>query len=128
MKIQPALISFAIFVAVLAALPFGISMAGYPNLLMPYFWGMFAYITGLTFLIVMAILFTQKINPENYAQVFLAGTTFKILACLAFMVIFLMKNKVEKGVFAGNFFYLYFLNTAFEVYVLLRNLRNQNLK
>ena len=95
---------------------------------MQHFWGMFAYITGLTFLIVLAILFTQKINPENYAQTFLAGTVFKILACLAFMVIFLMKNKVEKGVFAGNFFYLYFLNTGFEVYVLLRNLRNQNLK
>jgi hypothetical protein len=128
MKIQPALISFAIFVAVLAILPVCLVFTGNANLLMPHFWGMFAYITGLTFLVVIAILFTQKINPENYAQVFLAGTTFKILACLAFMVIFLLKNKVEKSVFAGNFFYLYFLNTAFEVYVLLRNLRNQNLK
>lgn len=128
MKIQSAIISFAIFVIVLASLPLALSATGHVNLLMPYFWGMFAYITGLTFLIVIAILFTQKINPENYAQVFLAGTVFKILACLAFMVIFLLKNKVEKGVFAGNFFYLYFLNTAFEVYVLLRNLRNQNLK
>ncbi|MCO5933948.1 hypothetical protein NAF17_00225 [Mucilaginibacter sp. RB4R14] len=128
MKLQPTLIAFAIFVAALASLPLALTFAGHTNLLMPYFWGMFAYITGLTFLIVIAILFTQKINPENYAQVFLAGTTFKILACLAFMVIFLLKNKVEKGVFAGNFFYLYFLNTAFEVYVLLRNLRNQNSK
>jgi bacteriorhodopsin len=54
---------------------------------MPHFWVMFAYITGLTFLVVTAY-YLQKINPENYAQVFLAVTIFKILACLAFMVLF----------------------------------------
>jgi uncharacterized membrane protein YozB (DUF420 family) len=128
LKIQPALISCLIFVLVLAVLPTCLSFTGYSRLLIPHFWGMFAFFTGLTLLIVIAILFTQKINPENYAQTFLAGTVFKILACLAFMVIYLLKNKVEKGVFVANFFYLYFLNTAFEVYVLLRNLRNQNLK
>ena len=63
-----------------------------------------------------------------HAQVFLAGTTFKILACLAFLVVFIMKIKVDKPVFVGNFFYLYFLNTAFEVYILLRTLRHKILR
>ena len=63
-----------------------------------------------------------------YAQTFLAVTVFKILACLTFTLVFLLKNKVDKVVFAGDFFYVYFLNTAFEVYILLRNLRNQNLR
>ena len=112
----------------LAIAPIYIIYAGKVHLLAPHFWLMFAYVTGLTFLVVTAILATQQINPENYAQTFLAATVFKILACLAFIVVFMLKNKVEKLVFVTNFFYLYFLNTAFEVYVLLRNLRNQNLK
>jgi hypothetical protein len=35
---------------------------------------------------------------------------------------------VNKYVFVADFFYIYFLNTAFEVYSLLCNLRNQNLR
>jgi hypothetical protein len=128
LKLLPTIISFALFVTLLAVAPVYLIFADKVNLLVPHFWMMFTYITGLTLLVVIAILATQKINPENYAQTFLAATVFKILACLAFMVVFILKNKVEKTVFAANFFYLYFLNTGFEVYVLLRNLRNQNLK
>ncbi len=70
----------------------------------------------------------QQINAEKGAQVFLAATVFKILSCLVFALVFLLKNKVNKYIFVADFFYLYFLNTAFEVYILLRNLRNQNFK
>jgi hypothetical protein len=70
----------------------------------------------------------QQINAELGAQMFLGATTFKILACLAFAVIFLLKNRVNRYVFVADFFYIYFLNTAFEIYSLLRNLRNQKLR
>jgi hypothetical protein len=128
LKTQATIIALVIFVLLLASLPIYLISADKANLLVPHFWLMFTFITGLTLIVVIAILITQKINPELYAQTFLATTVFKILACLAFLVIFIMKNKVDKLVFTSNFFYLYFLNTAFEVYVLLRNLRNQNLK
>ncbi|MBB5397902.1 MULTISPECIES: hypothetical protein [unclassified Mucilaginibacter] len=128
MKIQATLISFVVFILLLAALPAWAMFSGNNHLLIPHFWAMFAFITGLTLLVVVALLVTQKINPENYAQTFLAVTVFKLLVSLAFVVVFILKNKVEKTIFAADFFYLYFLNMAFEVYVLLRNLRNQNLK
>ena len=73
-------------------------------------------------------LFVQRKNSELYAQAFLAGTTVKILGTLFFVLVFLRKNQVDKLVFAADFFYIYFLNMAFEVYGLLRNLRNQNLR
>ncbi len=66
--------------------------------------------------------------PEFYAQAFLGATVFKMLACLSFMLFLVLKTTINKPVFMANFFYLYFLNMGFEVYVLLRNLRNQNLK
>jgi hypothetical protein len=44
------------------------------------------------------------------------------------VLIFVMKNSINRYIFAGDFFYIYFLNMAFEIYGLLRNLRNQNLR
>jgi len=63
-----------------------------------------------------------------FSEAFMGATVVKILACLIFVVIFLAKNKVEKYVFIGDFFYTYFLNTIFEVYILLRTLRNKILR
>jgi F0F1-type ATP synthase assembly protein I len=65
-------------------------------------------------------------NSEMYAQAFLGATTFKLLACLVFVLIFIKETKPEKIVFVVDFMYLYFLNMVFEIYGLLRNLRNQN--
>ena len=63
--------------------------------------------------------------PNFFSEAFLGATVVKILACLIFVLVFLAKNKVEKYVFVGDFFYVYFLNTAFEVYILLRTLRHK---
>ena len=64
--------------------------------------------------------------PNMYAQTFLAVTVVKMMGCMALALLFVLKFDVDKTVFLINFFYVYFLNTGFEVYVLLRNLRNQN--
>ena len=96
--------------------------------IIPKFWILFGYIAVLTLLVTGTVLFVQRKNSELYAQAFLAGTTVKILCTLFFIVVFLRKNQVDKLVFAADFFYIYFLNMAFEVYGLLRNLRNQNLR
>jgi hypothetical protein len=128
LKILTAVISFAVFTLFLAAPPLYALHNGYANIIIPNFWVLFGFISGLTFITVMLILINQQINPGMYAQTFLAATVVKILASLSFTVVFILKNDVNKVVFASDFLYVYFLNTAFEVYVLLRNLRNQNLK
>jgi len=63
-----------------------------------------------------------------YSQAFLGATTFKLLACLVFVLVFVKKTHPEKYVFVADFMYLYLLNTVFEIYGLLRSLRNQNLR
>ncbi|MDB5032590.1 hypothetical protein [Mucilaginibacter sp.] len=112
----------------MAAGPLYLIYSGNQSYLIPQFWGLFAFISILTLIVLIAILVGQAIDPEMYAQYFMGATAFKLFACLIFILVFVLKHKVDKAVFMGNFFYLYFLNTAFEVYVLLRNLRNQNLK
>ena len=127
-KIIFKLIPFFVFTLLLAAIPLCLKLAGMQNLLATQFWVMFAFIGFLTLAVLIFVLVIQNLMPEYYAQAFLAATVFKMLACLCFMLFLMLKTSVNKPAFAADFFYLYFLNTGFEVYLLLRNLRNQNLK
>ena len=128
MNILKNVFFYLLFLAVLAAPPLWLSKNGHADLLTPHFWAIFFFLSVLTLIVVITVLLGQQIDGERGAQFFLAATTFKILACLVFALVFLLKNKVNKYVFVADFFYIYFLNMAFEMYTLLRNLRNQNLK
>lgn len=105
-----------------------LTYTGHTDLIVPKFWLLFFFLSGLTFLTVISILMVAKINNEMYAQAFLAATTAKLLACMFFALIFLLKNAVNRYVFVADFFYIYFLNMVFEIYGLLRNLRNQKIR
>lgn len=101
---------------------------GDKSLLIPQFWLLFAFVGGLTLFATIGILTAQSVSPELGTQAFMAATVIKLLACLVFVLVFFLKHKVNRPIFIADFFCLYFLNTGFEVYILLRNLRNQNLK
>ncbi len=128
MQIISKIIPFLIFTLVLAAGPVCLVLTGNQGWLVPQFWPMFAFIGFLTLATLVSVLLIQKQLPEYYAQAFLAVTVFKMLACLVFMLFLVLKTPINKLVFMADFFYIYFLNMGFEIYVLLRNLRNQNLK
>jgi len=128
MKILPSITAYLIFVICLAIAPTTMQYNGYADWLAPHFWLIFFYISGFTLLGLGGILLVQQKKKEYYVQAFLASTTVKILACLFLIVIYLMKNKVNKYVFLADFFYVYLLNMVFEVYLLLRNLRHKNLR
>ena len=76
----------------------------------------------------VAVSLIQKRHPDMYAQTFLIMTVAKMVLSMALALVFTLKFKVDSVVFVLNFFYVYFLNMAFEIYGLLCNLRNQNLK
>jgi hypothetical protein len=119
-------IAFAVFVMLLAAIPALLIYTGHSSLLLAKFWVLFTFITGFTCIVIASVLFIQRFNAALYAQAFLATTIVKMLGCMAFALLFVLKLHIDHGIFLLNFSYLYFLNTGFEVYVLLRNLRNQN--
>ncbi len=123
-KIYP----FFLFTIVMALPPLALIFTGNNNWIIPGFWLLFAFVGGLTLAALISVLMSQKGSPETYTQVFMGATVFKLLACLVFVLVYVMNNKVDKPVFMLNFIYLYFLNTGFEIYVLLCNLRNQNLR
>ena len=128
MKIYQAILFYIWFTFIIAIPPYALNAHGHSDLITPEFWLIFFFLSGLTILVVTAILVVRQMYPTMFSEAFMGATGVKILACLIFVVIFLAKNKVDKYVFLGDFFYVYFLNTAFEVYILLRTLRHKILR
>lgn len=128
MKIVPVILFFLVFTLIIALPPAVLQYSGTTGLLNPGFWMIFLFMSALTLAVLMLMLIVYQKNAEYFAQAFLGGTTIKILASLIFIFVFLANNKVNKLVFVADFFYIYLLNTGFEIYVLLRNLRHKNLR
>ena len=125
MKIYQALLFYLWFTIIIAIPPYALKAYWHSDLVMADFWLVFAFLSGISLLVVAGILVVRQMYPTMFTEAFMGGTVFKILACVVFALVFLSKNKVEKYVFVGDFFYVYFLNTAFEVYILLRTLRHK---
>ena len=128
MKIYQAILFYIWFTLIIAIPPYALNAYGHATLLIPQFWLIFFFLSGLTLLVVASILIVRQMYPTMFSEAFMGATAFKILACMIFMLVLLTKNKVDKHVFTGDFFYIYFLNTAFEVYILLRTLRHKILR
>jgi len=128
LKLRTVILSFLLFAVIMAVPPLLLSKSTHAAWLDPHFWMIYAFVTGLTFITIVSILMVTKINKEIYAQTFLGATMIKLLTCMFFCLFFLVKIKVNGVIFVANFFYVYFFNLAFEIYGLLRTLRNQKLK
>jgi hypothetical protein len=126
MKIFAVVLSFLLFTFIIALPPLALQYTGYRYFLAPGFWASFFFLSGVTLLALVVMLIVKQKEQDLFAQAFLGGTTFKILACLVFIFVLLAKYAGDKHVFVTDFFYIYLLNTAFEVYVLLRKLRHEN--
>ncbi len=96
--------------------------------LVPHFWTIFMMFAVLTFSVCFSTLTSNLKNPKLSVQVFLVATIVKLLVCMFFVPVYLSLNHVSPILFLVCFFYLYLLNTVFEIYALLCNLRLQNLK
>jgi hypothetical protein len=128
MKIYQSILFFLWFTFIIALPPYALEKYGHANLIIPDFWLIFLFLSGLTLLVVSSILIIRQLYPDMFSEAFMGATVVKILSCLIFVVVFLSNNKVNKHVFIGDFFYAYLLNTIFEIYILLRTLRNKILR
>ncbi len=115
----------------LVAMTAGVSMAldhFYPNsALVPGYWWMFGFMATITLL---AYLFSmQGIRKGGETSIFtlMIVMGLKLFICMAGAIVFLLHFRPDNVVFMGNFFCVYFLYTAFELYFLLRNLRHQKI-
>jgi hypothetical protein len=94
------------------------------DVLIPWFWGVFALMAGTTLIAYLSSWFGIKKGGEASILSLMAVMGIKIFICMGLAIVYLMNFKVKSAPFLIEFFSLYFLFTAFEVYFLLRNLRH----
>jgi RsiW-degrading membrane proteinase PrsW (M82 family) len=128
-RLQQFFFLFFLFLIALASVPLALNYL-YPEkeMLIPNFWVLFGFFSGLTLIIFLTGFMMGKISNKASGQALLGGITIRFLFCMVIALVYISNFKVEPVKFMINFFYLYFFNTVFEIYCLMRNLRNQNTK
>jgi hypothetical protein len=94
--------------------------------LIPKIWVIFIFLATITIIAYLISFFGIKMGGEGSVLIIMGPMILKLLFSLAFVVVYLQKFRVNGIHFALEFFSLYFLFTAFEIYSLLCNLRDQN--
>ena len=98
------------------------------KILVGSFWLIFGFLAGITYIAYLLAYMGINRNPEAGVMAILGSVILKMIFCMAFVLIYSINTKENGVLFVVNFFSLYLLFTAFEMYCLLRNLRHQNLK
>lgn len=98
----------------------------YTVVLIPKFWLVFGFLSATTIIAFTVSYLSMKKDKERSVFGLIGGVVLKLLFCLVFVLIYLIKIKVGNVIFITNFFSLYFLFSAFEMFALLTNLRHQN--
>ncbi|QPH41690.1 hypothetical protein [Pedobacter endophyticus] len=114
-----------LLIALIAALP---ALFPAETLFVKNFWLIFGFLAGITYIAYMLVDIGIKRDPKVGIMAIMGSITVKMIFCMAFVLIYSIKAKGIGFLFVLNFFSLYLLFTAFEIYCLLRNLRHQNLK
>ncbi len=129
MKQQPYILSFFIFQFLLSAVPLSIQLL-FPvkHLLLPGFWYIYLFFLFINVIFHIIASWGLGAGDKTSVRTFVGGTSVKFLVWMIFVFFYLRSFKVNNVVFMLNFFYLYLSNTVFEIYSLIRNLRNSNLK
>lgn len=90
------------------------------NFTTPLSWYALAFFIVATCAIHYFLHKSSKQSPQVFIRSFMAITTFKLLAYLLFIVIFLMSRVEGAKIFVLHFLVLYFIFTAFETYQLFK--------
>lgn len=95
-------------------------------ILVPKFWVILGFLLVITVIAYVVSIAGIKNGGENSVFVIMGAIIIKLLFSMGFVIVYLLKFKVNSLLFAVEFFSLYFSFTSFEVYALLCNLRHQN--
>lgn len=98
------------------------------QLVHPYVWGMlvfFVFITAITFYVTW---WGAREDEDNFQLYYFASMGFRLILSLGVIFVYIYLVRERQIQFVLNFFVLYFLYTAFEIYSLLTNLRPHSKK
>ena len=80
---------------------------------------------GITLLVYGLAEIGIKKGGDHQSAILLSTIVLRLLLTLCFILVYIIKVRVNAVLFMVNFFSVYLLFTAFEIYCLLCNLRHQ---
>ncbi|MGV3541433.1 MAG: hypothetical protein ACO1OQ_16575 [Rufibacter sp.] len=98
------------------------------RLVHPYIWwlvGFFVFITGFSHYVATL---GVKHDPEHFSAFYYASMGVRMVFCIIAIFVYRYFHEERLIQFVFNFFALYFVFTAFEIYALLSNLRRNSKK
>jgi len=126
MNILKFFIAFSIFAGLTVLFPYVIEYYFPVSFLSEQFLLIAFYLFFLTIIVYIISYVGIKKGGQNSVLSILGGLIVKMIFGLAMILLLFLKTTENQKVLAGNFFYIYFLFSLFEVICLLRNLRDQN--
>lgn|SRR5690606_1380192 len=126
MSISKFILYFFLFSVCVFAIPYGVQKIVAADVISEYYVPLFLFLFVLTTIVYVMSFLGIKKGGQTSVLALLGGLTLKMIFSLAMVLVLLLKSTDNQKVLAGNFFYIYFLFTLFEVICLLRNLRDQN--
>lgn len=126
MSIPRFSILFLIYSLVVVAIPLLLEGRVRFPIVSAYYIPLSLFLFFLTLIVYILSYLGIKKGGQTSVLALLGGLTLKMIFSLSLMLVLILKTTDNQKVLAGNFFYLYFLFTVFEVSCLLRNLRDQN--
>jgi hypothetical protein len=96
-------------------------------LLVPGFRDLFFVFGVFTPALILPALRLMRLGDKASGRVLLGTIVLRFLFCLVVLLVFLSRNNVDQRLFTLNFFYLYLFHSIFEIYCLMRNLRNSKI-
>lgn len=126
MTIPKFIVCFFLFAIGVFVGPYALQYFLAADLISEYYIPLFVFLFVLTTIVYIMSFLGIKKGGQTSVLTILGGLTLKMIFSLAMVLVLLLKSTDNQKVLAGNFFYIYFLFTLFEVICLLRNLRDQN--
>ena len=129
MSLQKFTSSYFIFIGILIGLVIALEQIfGRSELFVQQFWLIFGFLAGITYIAYALVDLGIKRDPQMGVIAIMGANAVKLLFCMGFVLVYILKVPGNITIFLVNFFSSYLLFSAFEIYCLLFNLRHQKSK
>ncbi len=126
MSLQKFTIYYFVFVSILIGVVVALSHYFSGNqLFVPKFWLIFGFLASITYSAYALVAVGIKRDPQMGVSAIMGAITVKLLFSMVFVLVYSQKVHSDTTIFLIDFFSLYLLFSAFEIYCLLFNLRHQ---
>ncbi len=115
-------VQFLLFAALMAGL-IAVLNTVFPAIIHEDIWGIYAFLTFLSFIVGQLSGFLLKSFSDNFFQIMVLGMVLRFIASISFIGIYAWLGVENIILFIADFFIIFLFYLAFDIYTFISNLR-----